>query len=328
MAGLGRAGTRIAIALVTVLSIAVISWLVSPAFAQGSGRSTQVNGRSVQLDVKAPGATAASPGTVVVGTPLSTSAAIQPVSITPFEMSYGKHKRQTYLAYLPAVKTSTLAVVVIHGGGWVAGSAEDTVQYNQRLYTEGIASFSIDYRYASDAPWPAQRGDLAAAVANIRGNAAKWGFSPGSIAVMGISAGGHMALDMASGAGQKSTCGAVSYSGPTSIKLLLADARLGKKQLGLAKSARRLAPTAAARKSATLPHSPATGDAPALLFAAQYDWVSNANTSRYARAYAGVALDVRAMILPGETRHASGYALNDPQVWTTSIDFLREHCGG
>ncbi|MFI7585898.1 alpha/beta hydrolase fold domain-containing protein [Spongisporangium articulatum] len=322
---LGRAGrlefgARAAIVVGTVAAAVLAGWLVAPGLTSDRSAPTSAVGPVV------PAATTAPSPSLAIGSPLATSDAVGATAAIPFELTYGKHRRQNYLAYLPERRTSQLAVVVVHGGGWVAGDAQAVSAFNQRLYDAGIASFSINYRLATDARWPAQREDLASALADIRSHARTWGFNVNTVAVMGISAGGHIALDLASGPRANETCGVVSYSGPTSMDLVLEDAGQGPKQRDLAAAVRKLTPTRALRASATVPHTPGPDDAPALLFAGQYDWVDARNTSQYGAAYAGVPLEVDAVVLPGEQRHASAYALTVPSVWNRTMDFLTRNC--
>lgn len=51
----------------------------------------------------------------------------------------------------------------------------------------------VNYRLAQNAKWPAQIYDCKAAIRFIRANAEKYNLNPGQIAVLGCSAGAHLA---------------------------------------------------------------------------------------------------------------------------------------
>ena len=238
---------------------------------------------------------------------------------------YGNRAKQNYDAWIPPQPSTRMAVVTIHGGSWVHGSTAGMAVFNRRLYALGIPSFSIDYRPADEAAWPAQNQDVMLALADIRRNAAQWGIDPARIALIGSSAGGHLALSVASIQGRAATC-VVAYSPPTSIALVEHQAGLGYRQADLARHAAQLAPSKAKMRAATLPITPSRSDAPALLFAGQQEWVTPQHARRYAAAYRNVPLDVRTVIRHGEGRHAGGYADVEPGVWQSTLAFIDKHC--
>ncbi len=90
------------------------------------------------------------------------------------------------------------ALVYLHGGGWVAGSAETHDPFCRLLATlAGISIVSVDYRLAPESPHPAALGDAREAVLWTAANAASWGADPGRLALGGDSAGGHLAAVLA-----------------------------------------------------------------------------------------------------------------------------------
>ncbi|WP_027893205.1 alpha/beta hydrolase fold domain-containing protein [Calidithermus chliarophilus] len=83
------------------------------------------------------------------------------------------------------------AILFLHGGGWhVFGKYPEI---NAFLARAGYVTFSSNYRYSHEAPFPAQLEDARAAVAWVRAHAARWGVDPGRVGVWGISAGAHLA---------------------------------------------------------------------------------------------------------------------------------------
>jgi acetyl esterase/lipase len=83
-------------------------------------------------------------------------------------------------------------IVWIHGGAWMMGTKEwDNVKY---LVQHGYAIASIDYRYSTEACFPAQIQDCNAALNFILAHATYYGIDPKRFVVGGGSAGGHLAL--------------------------------------------------------------------------------------------------------------------------------------
>jgi acetyl esterase/lipase len=86
-------------------------------------------------------------------------------------------------------------VVIIHGGGWTVGDKRGD------LPTAAIPGFldlgyvvaSVNHRLADEAVFPAQLLDVKAAIRYLGANAADLGADPGRIAVVGESAGAHLA---------------------------------------------------------------------------------------------------------------------------------------
>lgn len=87
------------------------------------------------------------------------------------------------------------AVIVVHGGGWARGSKRDPMEVGpilDPLTAGGIAWFSVDYRLAPEARYPACVEDVEAAVQFVRQHAPEYRIDPERIALSGDSAGGHI----------------------------------------------------------------------------------------------------------------------------------------
>ena len=84
-------------------------------------------------------------------------------------------------------------IIVIHGGGWDSGSAEEFLEWNHYWASEGYAVAAIEYRLAPRWHWPAQREDTASALAFLKTNAGKLGIDASRFVLLGRSAGGQIA---------------------------------------------------------------------------------------------------------------------------------------
>ncbi len=82
-------------------------------------------------------------------------------------------------------------IVYVHGGGWRAGSKKDTPIVD--LYDKGFAIASVDYRLSTQAVFPAQVHDIKAAIRFLRAKAGLYHINAMKIAIIGSSAGGHLA---------------------------------------------------------------------------------------------------------------------------------------
>ena len=94
--------------------------------------------------------------------------------------------------YEPSKKRGDGAVVIFTGGGYSHRGVHEAEPYALRLNQMGLWAFVVDY---SVAPYghPVQLGQARRAVSYVRFNADKFGINSNKIAVMGSSAGGHLA---------------------------------------------------------------------------------------------------------------------------------------
>lgn len=98
----------------------------------------------------------------------------------------------------PTDRTASLpALVLIHGGSFVAGSRAETSGFAADLAKAGFAAYGVDYRLFDRATganaWPAGLDDVQRAVRWLRSHAAEQGIDPDRIGALGHSTGGHLA---------------------------------------------------------------------------------------------------------------------------------------
>lgn len=140
--------------------------------------------------------------------------------------------------YLPAnAKGKIPLVVFIHGGGWIGNDKYADMGYMTNtinaMLESGFAIASIDYRFAQNAVFPAILQDCNKAVSFLYDNADKYGLDKSRIALMGFSAGGHLASLMGTSQNNKITDlyfpasyrpfkykAVVDFYGPTDLTLL------------------------------------------------------------------------------------------------------------
>ena len=97
------------------------------------------------------------------------------------------------LEYYPAeVKKGDGAVVILPGGGYAKRAAHEGDGYAKFLNSIGIDAFVCEYRvHPYTYPYPLL--DARRAMRYVRANAERFGINPEKIAIMGSSAGGHLA---------------------------------------------------------------------------------------------------------------------------------------
>lgn len=133
-------------------------------------------------------------GAVVLAATLTPSAGVAQDKSRRFidlEYASGGHERQKLDLHLPAAGKGWPVVVWVHGGAWRAGDKKN-LKFPLTLLDRGYAVASVNYRYSTQATFPAQIEDCKAAIRWLRANADCYGYDAGKIGVWGASAGGHL----------------------------------------------------------------------------------------------------------------------------------------
>jgi alpha-L-fucosidase 2 len=85
--------------------------------------------------------------------------------------------------------------ILIHGGGWATGDKAALFHIpTEALSKANFTWFSINYRLAPKNLWPACFDDVRTAIRWVKAHAAEYKGDPNRIALIGYSAGGHLAL--------------------------------------------------------------------------------------------------------------------------------------
>lgn len=122
-------------------------------------------------------------------------------------------------ASIPASAKPQPAVILVHGGGWEAGDKRTYIGPWFTTLTEAkIAWFTINYRLAPGWKHPKPVEDVEAAVRWLQSNAKRFHIDSRRIAIMGESAGGHLAA-LAALRGRVSVAALVSFYGVHDLPL-------------------------------------------------------------------------------------------------------------
>ncbi len=109
-------------------------------------------------------------------------------------------------------------VLVIHGGAWRAGDRTQLPALNRYLAARGYLVAALSYRLAPAHRFPAAHEDVEAALAYLKANAAALKLDADRLALVGRSAGGHLALLAAYTLRDPSIRGVVSFYGPADLR--------------------------------------------------------------------------------------------------------------
>jgi acetyl esterase/lipase len=131
-----------------------------------------------------------------------------PLAPTSANVSYGKHERNKLDFWQAESETPTPVVMILHGGGWIAGSKANVPRSSRfpslrAFLGEGISVVAIDYRLIGKhtkgvmPPVKATLHDAARAVQFVRSKAGEWNINKERIGAYGKSAGGCSSLWLA-----------------------------------------------------------------------------------------------------------------------------------
>jgi acetyl esterase/lipase len=200
-------GRRAPSALAVVLAVAAVGMCILPlaqahSLAKARGVSLDI-GRYLQapIDTTGPGRPSQTVNHATVnGTPLALD------------------------VYLPRVRPAKpgRAVLVVHGGFWAAGEKGEAALQSRRLADRGFTVFDVQYRITPQPNWQTATGDVKCAIGWVKQHAdtPDWNIDPKKVALLGRSAGGHLAL-MAAYAPSDPELPATCDAGDTSVDAVI-----------------------------------------------------------------------------------------------------------
>ena len=121
--------------------------------------------------------------------------------------------------YRPSQVGQYPGVMVIHGGAWQRGDPSDNEAFNRYLAARGYVVWSISYRLAPSARFPAQIEDVGAALSFLREHATEYETKADRIALLGRSAGAQLALLAAYTPSAIKVRAVVDYYGPVDLEV-------------------------------------------------------------------------------------------------------------
>jgi acetyl esterase/lipase len=119
--------------------------------------------------------------------------------------------------YRPLKPGKYPTIIIIYGGAWREGSPHNDEKFSCYMAYQGYCVISIDYRHAPQYQFPVQLEDINAALNYIDLNAEKFESDREKIALLGRSAGGHLALLAAYQQKRIPIKAVISYYGPTNL---------------------------------------------------------------------------------------------------------------
>jgi acetyl esterase/lipase len=125
--------------------------------------------------------------------------------------------RLTLDVYQPPTPGRYPSVVQIYGGAWQRGAPGDDATSATYLAAHGFVVFAIDYRHAPEWRWPSQIDDVRAGLEWITQHAGEYNADASRLAVLGRSAGAHLALLAAYQPGATPIAAVVSFYGPVDL---------------------------------------------------------------------------------------------------------------
>ena len=116
------------------------------------------------------------------------------IAATKYNIQYGEAGGEKLVldAHVPASDGKFPVVLIVHGGGWVAGDKEGDIVPVFASVATNFTWFTINYRLAPTNRWPACYEDVQTAIRWVKAHAAEFKGDPNRIALLGYSAGGHL----------------------------------------------------------------------------------------------------------------------------------------
>jgi acetyl esterase/lipase len=121
--------------------------------------------------------------------------------------------------YQPLQKGSYPTIVMVYGGAWQRGTPSNDEVFNRYMAARGYTVVAIDYRHAPRYKFPAQLEDVNTALKFVREHATEYEIDLNRLAIMGRSAGAHLAMLAAFQPDAPPIQAIVNYYGPVELTL-------------------------------------------------------------------------------------------------------------
>jgi len=133
-------------------------------------------------------------GTVLGGADAWNPEARHSYSANRLNLPYGEAGGETLRldAHVPQGNGPFPVVLIVHGGGWMAGDREKDIVPVFAPGATNFTWFTISYRLAPAHGWPACYDDVQTAIRWVKTHASEFKGDPERIALLGYSAGGHL----------------------------------------------------------------------------------------------------------------------------------------
>ena len=119
--------------------------------------------------------------------------------------------------YQPDMPGVHPVLVQVYGGAWARGEPADFAEFAQYIAAQGYVVFAIDYRHAPQFVFPAQIDDVRYALRALSANAPRWHADMTRLALIGRSAGAHLAMLAAYATDAQPVRGVIDYYGPVDL---------------------------------------------------------------------------------------------------------------
>lgn len=119
--------------------------------------------------------------------------------------------------YLPPTPGQYPGIVSIYGGAWQRGDPSANAQFNQYLSAQGYVVWAIAYRHAPAYKFPTQLEDVQSALEYIQAHATDYETQPDQLALIGRSAGAHLAMLAAYHTSNPAIRGVINFYGPVNL---------------------------------------------------------------------------------------------------------------
>jgi acetyl esterase/lipase len=132
------------------------------------------------------------------------------------EISYGPDPEQVMDILVPRTAKVSPTIILLHGGGFIAGDKLDLAEVARQLARQGFTVANVNYRLATQAKnqYPTAVDDVQTAVAFLRDHGAQYKVDGRRMVAFGTSAGANLAIELGL-AGQVQAV--IDFYGPTNF---------------------------------------------------------------------------------------------------------------